>query len=95
MTLSKMSSKGDKLAFLILIAVLIGLSTLTLAPVHLAFGQSTSSCESAQLNLNEARSWAARYQPLASRGGVYRKAYEQSLMDITSAQVDLQRACHN
>lgn len=75
------------------VTLLIGLSTLALAPVNQAFGQGSPSCESAHVSLHEAKSWVARYEPLASRGGFYRKAYEQALGESTSAHSKLQAAC--
>lgn len=78
------------------VALLLGVSTLafTLAPAAKAFGQETSSCESARAELHDAKAWVTRYQPLASRGGVYRKAFEQALIDSTSAHVRFQEACN-
>ena len=85
------------LATLTAAVLLIGLSTLALAPVNQAFGQAfghvSPSCESAQASFDEAKSWVARYQPLAARGGVYRKAFEQALVESTSAQANLQASC--
>lgn len=77
------------------VALLLGVSTLafTLAPAAKAFGEGTSSCESARAELHDAKAWVARYQPLAARGGVYRKAFEQALIDSTSAHVRFQEAC--
>lgn len=77
------------------VALLLGVSTLafTLAPAAKAFGQETSSCESARAELHDAKAWVTRYQPLAARGGVYRKAFEQALIDSTSADARLQEAC--
>lgn len=77
------------------VALLLGVSTLafTLAPAAKAFGQETSSCESARAELHDAKAWVTRYQPLAARGGVYRKAFEQALIDSTSAHARLQEAC--
>ena len=77
------------------VVLLLGVSTLafTLAPAAKAFGEGTSSCESARAELHDAKAWVARYQPLAARGGVYRKAFEQALIDSTSAHVRFQEAC--
>lgn len=77
------------------VVLLLGVSTLafTLAPAAKAFGQETGSCESARAELHDAKAWVARYQPLAARGGVYRKAFEQALIDSTSAHVRFQEAC--
>lgn len=80
-----------------MMALHLGLSTLalTLAPTTEAFGRGPNACESARNGLHEAKSWAARYQPLATRGGMYRKAYAQALLDATSAEAKLQAACLN
>ena len=77
------------------VVLLLGVSTLafTLAPAAKAFGEGTSSCESARAELHDAKAWVARYQPLAARGGVYRKAFEQALIDSTAAHVRFQEAC--
>lgn len=85
----------ESFAFCAALALLVGFSTLvfTIASSADAFGQSASSCEAAHAQLTDAKTWVARYHPLASRGGVYRKAFEQAMVESTSAQANVHSAC--